>query len=155
MWRVNPARSLATLAAASSGLSAGAMLLIRMVLLPFWQGLPPADFRRWFASHSGRIRRVMIPLGTTAAASGIATAATEAIVERKPPTTSAVAAASAVGVVAVTVTVNEPANEKFVQADFDDEETTHLLGRWARWHDLRVALGLLGAIAAALTAANR
>jgi hypothetical protein len=148
-------RALSTLAAASGGMSAGAMLLIRIVLLPFWRGLPPAEFRRWFASHSGRIRGLMVPLGATAAVSAIATAATEAATEHTPPTTSAIAAASAAGVVAVTVTVNEPANEKFVQSDFDDEETTRLLGRWARWHDLRVALGLLGAIAAVRTAVNR
>jgi hypothetical protein len=148
-------RALSTLAAASGGMSAGAMLLIRIVLLPFWRGLPPAEFRRWFASHSGRIRGLMVPLGATAAVSAIATAATEAATEHTPPTTSVIAAASAAGVVAVTVTVNEPANEKFVQSDFDDEETTRLLGRWARWHDLRVALGLLGAIAAVRTAVNR
>jgi hypothetical protein len=148
-------RALSTLAAVSGGMSAGAMLLIRIVLLPFWRGLPPAEFRRWFASHSGRIRGLMVPLGATAAASAIATAATEAATEHTPPTTSAIAAASAVGVVAVTLTVNEPANEKFVQSDFDDEETMRLLGRWARWHDLRVALGLLGAIAAVRTAVNR
>jgi Domain of unknown function (DUF1772) len=136
-------------------MSAGAMLLIRIVLLPFWRGLSPAEFRRWFASHSGRIRGLMVPLGATAAASAIATAATEVATEHTPPTTSAIAAASAVGVVAITVTVNEPANEKFVQPDFDDEETTRLLERWARWHDLRVALGLLGAIAAVRTAVNR
>jgi Anthrone oxygenase len=148
-------RALSTLAAASGGMSAGAMLLIRMVLLPFWRGLPPAEFRRWFASHSGRIRGLMVPLGATAAVSAIATVATEAATEHTPPTTSAIAAAAAAGVVAVTVTVNESANEKFAQSDFDDEETTLLLGRWARWHDLRVALGLLGAIAAVRTAANR
>jgi Domain of unknown function (DUF1772) len=55
----------------------------------------------------------------------------------------------------VTVTVNEPANEKFVQPDFDDDDTSRLLVRWARWHDLRVALGVIGAIAAARTAVNR
>ena len=148
-------RPLSMVAAASGGLSAGAMLLIRIVLLPFWRGLPPAEFRRWFASHSSRIRGLMVPLGTTAAASAIATATTEAVTERTAPSTSAIAAASAVGVLAVTVTVNEPANEKFVQPDFDDEETTHLLARWARWHDVRVALGLIGAFAAARAAVNR
>jgi hypothetical protein len=147
--------ALSTVAATSGGLSAGAMLLIRVVLLPFWRGLPPSEFRRWFRSHSGRIRRLMVPLGTTAAASAIATAATEAAVDRRPATTSVIAAASTAGVVAVTVTVNEPANEKFVQPDFDDDETSRLLARWARWHDFRVALGVLGAIAAARSAVNR
>jgi hypothetical protein len=150
-----PMRALSTVAAASSGLSAGAMLLIRVVLLPFWRELAPSEFRRWFAAHSSRIRSLMVPLGTAAAASAVASATAEAITERRLMPTSAIAAAAPVGVVAVTVTVNEPANERFVQPDFDDEETTELLGRWARWHDLRVLLGLVGALAAARTAVSR
>ena len=68
---------------------------------------------------------------------------------------NAVAAASSVAVVAVTVTVNEPANREFVREDFGDEETSILLAHWSRWHDVRVALGLTAAAAAALGAGRR
>lgn len=61
---------------------------------------------------------------------------------------SSVAAAGAVGVVAVTVAVNEPANRKFASERLGDDETATLLARWARWHDVRVALGLIAASAA-------
>jgi hypothetical protein len=62
------------------------------------------------------------------------------------------AAATAVGVVAITVSVNEPANARFVENGITDDETVALLSRWARWHDVRVALGLIGALAAARAA---
>ena len=148
-------RGVSVLATATSGMSAGAMLLIRLVLVPFWRGLAPHEFRAWFALHSARIRHLMVPLGCASLATAVATTAAEALTDRKPQAESAVAAGSAIGVVAITMTVNEPANEKFEQLDFDDEETSRLLARWARWHNLRVALGVVGAIAAARALLNR
>ena len=91
----------------------------------------------------------MVPLGVGAAGASLATTAA-----RGQKARIAVAAASSVAVVAVTVTVNEPANRELVREDFGDEETTTLLARWSRWHDVRVALGLTAA-AAALGAGRR
>jgi zinc transporter ZupT len=142
---------LAILSAALTGLLAGAMVFIEAVLVPFWRGSPPGEFREWFAVHSPRIRALMVPLGAGAAAAAAATAAAEAVSGGGARATSATAAGAAVSVVAITVTVNEPANEKFAQLDFGDAETETLLRRWARWHDARVALGLVAAGAAALT----
>jgi hypothetical protein len=135
------------------GMLAGAMLVIKLVLVPFWRGVPPRQFRTWFGAHSPRIRAVMVPLGAAGVGTAAATAAVEATTEGARET-AAVAAFAAAGIVAITLRVNEPANEKFEQIDFDDAETTALLERWARWHDLRVALGLLGTAAAALTAVS-
>lgn len=143
------AQPLATASTALTGMLAGAMLFLRVVLLPFWRGLPPAEFRAWFARHSGRIRALMVPLGAGSAAVSVAATAARAA-EGDDIRASAVAAAGSVAVVTVTVTVNEPANREFVREEFGDEETTTLLARWARWHDVRVALGLIAAVAAAL-----
>jgi hypothetical protein len=148
-------RVLALLAAISSGVSAGAMLFIRIVLLPFWQGVPPGDFRAWFAAHSDRIRRLMVPLGSAAAVTAGTTALAEAATGGDARKSSAVAAVSAVGVGVITAAVNEPANHEFVRKDLDDAETVRLLARWARWHDFRVVLGLVGTAAATRTLANR
>ena len=128
------------------------MILIRVVLVPFWRQAPPADFRRWFRAHSPSIRNLMLPLGLGAAASSAASAATT-----RPVSPAAVAAAvCTAGVVGVTATVNEPANARFVAENgLSDEETRELLARWARWHDVRVGLGVVGAVAAALVAAGR
>lgn len=148
-------RVLTVLTAAVTGVLAGAMIFIEAVLVPFWRGSPPREFREWFAVHSPRIRALMVPLGAGSAALATATAVTEAAGEDGARASSATAAAAAAGVVAITVTVNEPANEKFAQVDFDDAATTALLRRWTRWHHVRVALGSVAAIAAAMTARSR
>jgi hypothetical protein len=133
---------------------AGAMLLIKVVFVPFWRGVPPREFRIWFGHHSGRIRGVMGPLGAAGLGLATATTASEAA-DAGVPVSAAVAAAASAGVVAITLGVNEPANAKFEQEDFGDAETSELLERWARWHDARVVLGLLATGAALKTAARR
>ena len=148
------AERLAFASAILNGLLAGAMLFLRVVLLPFWRGLPPAEFRVWFARHSGRIRALMVPLGTGAAGCSLGATAARAV-SGADPRASAVAATSSVAVVVVTVAVNEPANREFVREDVGDEETATLLARWARWHDVRVMLGLVAAAAAALAGGRR
>src|SRR5207302_8301963 len=78
---------------------------------------------------------------------GFAAALATCLVTR---TTSAVLAAIAsAGVVGVTVLVNEPANRRFAGPVYlSDADTVALLGRWRRWHWLRVGLGLLAFVAA-------
>ena len=142
-------RALAAFTAVLAGLLAGAMVLIQLVLVPFWRGVPPTEFRRWFGEHSGHIRALMLPLGGGAAAVSVASAVT-AVAEGSPSAPASVAAAGAtVGVVSITVAVNEPANHRFTSGTITDEETADLLSRWSRWHDVRVALGVVAAVAAA------
>ena len=114
------AERLAFSSATLTGLLAGAMLFLRVVLLPFWRGLPPAEFRAWFARHSGRIRALMVPLGVGAAGASLAATAAR-VANGEDARANAVAAASSGAVVTVTVTVNEPANREFVREDFGDE----------------------------------
>ena len=148
------ARFLALLSAVLAGLLAGGMILIDVVLLPFWRGVPPEQFRTWFAAHSDRIRTLMIPLGAGAAAVNAASAVVQTA---KGPRAGAasVAAAAAAGVVAITITVNEPMNHRFTAEHLTDAETANLLQRWARWHRLRVALGVLATVGAALALMDR
>ncbi|SDY70038.1 protein of unknown function [Geodermatophilus africanus] len=147
--RAGTARPVGLLSAVLAGLLTGGMVLIEVVLLPFWRSVPPEEFRRWFTANAPRIRALMVPLGAAAGAAGVATAAAEASVSRRPGPASLTAAAATVGVVAVTVTVNEPANARFTGGSLTDAETRDLLGTWARWHHLRVALGVVATVAAA------
>lgn len=147
-------RPLASVSAALISLLAGAMLFLRIVLLPFWRGAPPAEFRSWFATHAGRIRALMLPLGAASAAASVGATA-ERIVNREDARASSVATAGAVSVVGITVTVNEPANRKFANEDLSDDETATLLARWQRWHDVRVVLGLIAAAAAVRALSDR
>src|SRR5881628_4079519 len=129
------------------GLLAGAMLLIALAVAPFWQSLPPAEFRAWFAANAFRIGRLMVPLGAAAALAAVAAA----LAGRGAPGSPSLlrAAACAVGVGIVTLAVNEPANERFAAPGaLTDAETRALLARWVAWHWVRVGLGVGGFVAA-------
>jgi len=127
------------------------MVLIEVVLLPFWRGSSPGDFRTWFAAHSGRIRNLMIPLGFGAGSIGAASAIAHVVEGRRSAPVSVVGAVATAGVIGITVTVNEPANHAFTDGALTDAETEALLRRWARWHHGRVLLGVAAAIAATAT----
>jgi hypothetical protein len=142
-------RPLALLTAVLVGPFAGAMVLIEVVLVPLWRGLAPAEFRAWFTAHSGRLRRLMVPLGASAGAAAAASAVAHRAQGGAGAAASLAAAGATAAVAAVTVTVNEPANRRFVDEEQTDAETEALLERWARWHHLRVALGLSATVAAA------
>jgi hypothetical protein len=138
-----------------AGVLAGGMVLIRVALVPFWRSSPPADFRRWFTAYAGHIRRLMVPLGAGAGAVSAASAVAH-VIGRRPRSASSVAAAVATGgVVAITLTVNEPANARFTGGSLSDNETRDLLRTWARWHDVRVVLGLVAAAAATSAVGGR
>ena len=141
-------RVLAACSVTLVGALAGGMVLIKLVLVPFWRGAPPAAFRDWFAAHSDRIRAVMVPLGAGAGMVAGAAAVTQVAQGQESAPAAVAAAGATAGVVAITVTVNEPANARFVSGELTDSETAELLGRWARWHDVRVVLGLTAAATA-------
>ncbi len=142
-------RFLGLLSTVLAGLLTGGMILIDVVLLPFWRGVPPEQFRTWFAGHSDRIRTVMIPLGAGAAAANAASAVVQMAKGPRAGAASMAAAAAAAGVVAITITVNEPMNHRLTAGQLTDAETATLLERWARWHRLRVALGVLATLCSA------
>jgi hypothetical protein len=144
-------RPLALLSAVLTGLLAGGMVFIEVVLLPAWRAASPADFRDWFAAHSGRIRGLMIPLGVGAGTVGAASAAAHLAEGRRSAPASVAAAVATGGVIGITVTVNEPVNHRFTSGTLTDPETRDLLRRWAHWHHGRVVLGLAAAVAAAAT----
>ena len=133
-------RFLQAASAATTGSLAGAMLLIRVVLVPSWRQTATTDFKPWFVSNAPRLRAVMVPLGVAS----VATTALNAVVTRRGR--SFAGAAAAAGVVAITTTVNEPLNARFEGPEPVDPAD---LERWARWHDARVVLGFVSALASA------
>lgn len=149
------ARPLALTSAVLTGLMAGGMVVIQVVLLPFWRGAPPADFRRWFTAHAGRLRALMVPLGAGAGVACAASAVAQRVADRRSNPASVAAAAATAGVIAITMTVNEPLNHRFTEGTLTDPETTDLLRTWARWHHVRVALGVAATVAAAAALTER
>ncbi|MGY1634169.1 anthrone oxygenase family protein [Geodermatophilus sp. SYSU D01186] len=147
--------SLGIAAVVLTGLLAGGMVLIELVLLPFWRGAPPAEFRAWFTAHADRIRALMVPLGAAAGLVTAASATARVLSGHRRSSASVAAAAATAGVIAITVTVNEPANHRFTAGTLSDAQTTELLERWARWHDVRVVLGVFATVAAASALSSR
>ena len=143
------APTLSTLSVAALGGLCGAMLTIRVVLVPFWREADTASFRTWFAQRSPRIATVMIGLGSVSVAT---TSAAAAVRRGRPGGPSSVAcAALTLCLAGVTFTVNEPMNKRFASSDaIPPAQTRQMLDRWARWHDVRLVLG-----AAALSVAAR
>lgn len=148
-------RPLALTSAVLAGVLSGGMVLIQAVLVPFWRATPPAEFRRWFAENVDRLRRLMVPLGGAAGALSVASAVTQLNGRHGPNVVSAAAAVATGGVIAITLAVNEPANHRFTEEPLSDSETGDLLQRWARWHTVRVILGLAAATAAAAAVPSR
>jgi hypothetical protein len=134
------AKKIGITSAVTTGALAGAMTLIRLVLVPFWRRGATSEFKPWFVANAPRLRALMVPLGAAAAASSTA----NALMTRRGR--AALAAATEVGVGIVTVTVNEPLNVRFAGPDPVEPAD---LDRWVRWHDVRVALGLVAAWASA------
>src|SRR5262245_25264196 len=90
------------------GLLAGAMLFIVVALVPFWQGLRPAEFRAWYVLRAVRIGALMIALGIAAVIASLAALVRDRTGPHPLSHLMAFAGALAVGIVAVAI--NEPAN---------------------------------------------
>ncbi len=75
-----PAQLLAVGSVVLTGLFTGAMLLVGVALVTFWQSLEPQAFLDWFAAHSHRVGRLMVPLGGAAV---LATWAAAAVLWRR------------------------------------------------------------------------
>jgi len=129
------------------------MVVIQVVLVPDWRGMPAPGFRRWFATHSDRIRAVMLPLGAGSVVANATSLVLAAGRGNRP--SSVLATAATAGVVAITLAVNEPMNHGFAGDLLTDDEAADLLRRWARWHSVRVALGVAGTVAATVALADR
>jgi hypothetical protein len=149
-----PVRPVALLTAVAAALLTGGMVLIDVVLVPFWRSASPAEFRQWFTAHSDRIRALMVPLGAGAGLAAAVSAVAQVVEGRRSGAAALVAAGATAGVVAITATVNEPANHRFVSGDLTASETTDLLTRWARWHRVRVVFGLVATGAAMVALAQ-
>ena len=124
------------------GLLAGAMLVIGVVLVGYWQSLDPALFLDWFAAHADRVGAVMIPLGVAATLATVASASVTWRAGRSARAWSLASAAMATLVVIVYLAVHAPRNAAFAAHATPPERVAGELATWARWHWVRVLLGL-------------
>lgn len=74
MWFMNtgngdlPMHILAQLSAVLLGLLGGALLLLALAFVPYWQSLDPAAFTQWLGDNTHFIANAMIPIGFSATA---------------------------------------------------------------------------------------
>ena len=124
------------------GLLDGAMLVIGFAFVGYWQSLDPDAFLNWFTGHAHRIGGVMIPLGAAAMLAAFASAAVAWPAGRAVRSWSLASAVLAALVVIVYFGAHAPRNAAFVAHSVPRERLAGELATWARWHWVRVLLGL-------------
>jgi hypothetical protein len=124
------------------GLFVGAMLVIGVVFVGYWESLDPDSFLDWFAAHAGRIGGVMVPLGVGATIATAASAVGTWGAGRSARAWSLLSAVLATLVVIVYLAVHAPINAAFAAHAMPPERVAGELAIWARWHWMRVLLGL-------------
>ena len=124
------------------GLLAGAMLLIAVAFVGYWQSLEPEAFLAWFATHAHRIGGLMVPLGATATAAAIVSAGVSWRIGGSVRAWALTSAALAVLVVVVYFAAHAPRNTVFAARSVAPGNVSRELGTWAAWHWVRVVLGI-------------
>lgn len=147
-------RVLEIASAACLGVLAGAMLLIAVSVVPFWQSLEPPEFLSWFARYSSLIGGLMVPLGAIATLTTVVAALSAWRTTASGARWFLVASALVVGVALVYPLYFSSANEAFVQGTLVPAEVPQELLRWRAWHWARTVAGL-GAFLAALVGLSR
>ena len=124
------------------GLFTGAMFFIGIVLVGYWQSLEPDAFSSWFVANAPRIGGVMIPLGVAATLVTVGSAAVTWRAGGAGRGWSVASAVFAVLILVVYFTVHAPRNAAFETRSIAPERIAGELVIWARWHWVRVLLGL-------------
>jgi hypothetical protein len=124
------------------GLFAGAMLVIGVSFVGYWQSLEPSAFLHWFAANADRIGGLMLPLGVAATLAALGSAAVTWPSGGRAGWLSAASALLAVSILVVYFIVHAPRNAAFTSAGMPPERVAGELAVWARWHWVRVLLGV-------------
>ena len=124
------------------GLFAGAMLVIGVAFVGYWQSLAPSTFLDWFAANAERIGGLMLPLGVGATLATLGAAAVSWSSGSRAGRWSTVSALLAVSILVVYFVVHAPRNAAFTSGAMPPERVAGELAVWARWHWVRVLLGV-------------
>lgn len=135
-------RGLQILATGVFGLFTGAMLLIAVAILPYWESLPPLEFRSWFSVNAKFLGAVMVPL----AQASVLFSGLQLIAVWKQ---KGLARVLAIGVVACStfilleyVLVHKGFNITLIgTTPMSEIEAAGMLFVWKLWHWVRLILG--------------
>ena len=147
------AAAIHVLAVTALGVYAGGTLTEGGVLVPWWRGLPPAEFLRWYAANHARITRFFGALTATAAVLAVVDAGV-AVAGRDATRGWAVAAAVLMlALVAMFPLCFKTPNERFASGGIAPDDVPAALARWAAWHRLRMVASVVTVVVAARHAA--
>jgi Anthrone oxygenase len=124
------------------GLFTGAMLVIGVSFVGYWQSLEPSAFLNWFAANAGRIGGLMLPLGAAATLAALGSAAVTWSSGDRARWWSTASAVLTVSILVVYFVVHAPRNAAFSSGGLPPERVTGELAAWARWHWVRVLLAV-------------
>src|SRR5688572_18620607 len=123
----------------------GAMLLIALSIIPYWESLSPQDFKAWFSSNAHFLGNIMIPLSIlTVIVCVIALIANWRGPNRKLLALATLSIACTFFLYAI---VFSELNN-FLLGNSELELSVEIaLARWKFWHWVRTGLGFIASIA--------
>lgn len=133
------------LAVCGTATLAGVLLAIGLMLGPFWQSLPPADFLNWFAQHSHLVART-IPFCLGPALVGLAGSLWLGWSDAPQRLLWGAALACIAGLLVLTIAVNAPMNGRFVSGSVPVDQVPAMLRTWLTSHSVRIALTLTASV---------
>ena len=138
------------LAAAALGVSAGAILTGAVILVPFWQAVPPADVLTWFAANAQRMLYFYGPLQSAGALLAVGVAVAVILGGSSNRLSAIVAAVLALAVFVPYFLYFQHANASFANATITVADVPRELTRYAQWQWSRTGLSLAAFVASLL-----
>ncbi|MEH6448328.1 MAG: hypothetical protein V7765_06620 [Oleispira sp.] len=129
------------------GIFTGAMLLIGVGLIPYWNSLPPLEFALWFSKNSHFLGTLMIPLGMSSTLVTIIAAAMGIKQRSDQSYWLAIAAFAAVSAAIIFPIHFVGANASIQSLTMTSTEIVTELEAWSNWHWLRTACATVAYIA--------
>lgn len=136
------ATAIAFLAAVALGLSAGAMLAEGALLVPWWRSIPPGAFLDWYHENAERLVAFFGPLEVAAALLALAAA----VLARNA--WLVLSAALAVAILLAFPVYFQAVNASFATGSIPPDRVAGELARWASYHWVRTAIGIVAFAAA-------
>ena len=130
------------------GFLAGALLLLALGLVPYWQALDPASFVPIFRDNSAHIASFMMPLGFSA--TGLTWLALGLAMWKKTPSRNWLIAASvcALCMLATFPIYFSGANAALAEGAVPVAEISHALSQWQTVHWVRTIAAIAGCVCA-------
>lgn len=137
------------LAVTASGLLAGALVTEACILVPYWKTMSPEDFLRLHPTLAPLLFRFYAPLTIAGTILPLAVCALHWAFEPTALLPWSLSAACGIGLIGFYFGFFQAANRQFEQGT-SPNEASMVLSKWAKMHQARTVVAVLGSIFAAL-----